>query len=55
MNQELKKILQNIYINHDLKESDLDYNIAGSYIADFDRVSQLIRGCFFIIDIHKID
>lgn len=55
MNQELKKILQDIYVDHDLKESDLDYRVAESYIANFDRVSLLSRGCFFIMDIHKID
>lgn len=42
-------------MNHDLKESDLDYSIAESYIADFERVSHLSHGCFFIVDIHKID
>lgn len=53
MNHEIKEILQDIYVDHNLKEKDLDYTIADKYIADLNRLSQLNNCCFFIVDLHK--
>lgn len=53
MNQEIKEILQEIYIDHTLDESDLDYTIAQKYISDLNRLSMLNHCCFFIVDLHK--
>lgn len=52
MNQEIRKILQNIYVNHKLQDTDLDYTVVDAYKADFDRLSQLSNRCFFIVDLH---
>lgn len=52
MNQEIREILQEIYIDHNLKETDLDYTVADQYIADLNRLSQLNNCCFFIVDLH---
>lgn len=53
MNQEIKEILEAIYIDHNLEETNLDYAIADKYIADLNRLSQLNNCCFFIVDLHK--
>lgn len=53
MNEELKEILQEIYIDHTLEEADLDYTIAEKYTSDLNRLSQLNNCCFFIVDLHK--
>jgi DNA-binding CsgD family transcriptional regulator len=52
MNQEIRKILQDIYKEHRLLETDLDYTIIDAYKSDFDRLSQLSNRCFFIVDLH---
>lgn len=53
MNQEIKEILQEIYIDHNLRETDLDYSIADKYIGDLNRLSQLNNCCFFIVDLYQ--
>lgn len=53
MNQEIKEILQAIYIDHNLKEINLDYTIADKYIGDLNKLSQLNNCCFFIVDLYK--
>lgn len=53
MNDEIKEVLQEIYKDHTLKESDLDYTMADKYISDLNRLSQLNNCCFFIVDLHK--
>lgn len=52
MNQEIRKILQDIYVDHKLQEADLDYTVVNGYKTDFDRLSQLSDRCFFIVDLH---
>lgn len=52
MNQEIRKILQEIYSEHRLLETDLDYTIIDAYKSDFDRLSKLSDRCFFIVDLH---
>lgn len=52
MNQEIRKILQDIYIDHKLQEADLDYTIIETYKVDFDRLSKLSNRCFFIVDLY---
>ncbi|TFD92820.1 hypothetical protein E2605_18450 [Dysgonomonas capnocytophagoides] len=52
MNKEIKRILQEIYIGHDLNEKNLDYSVAEEYIKDLNRLSQLNNCCFFIVDLY---
>ena len=53
MNKEVKRILQEIYIDHhNLNEKDLDYSVAEEYIKDLNRLSQLNNCCFFIVDLY---
>lgn len=52
MNQDIRKILQTIYKEHRLSETDLDYTIVATYKADLDRLSKLSNRCFFIVDLH---
>ena len=51
MNQDIRKILQEIYINHKLQATDLDYTIVDTYKTDLDRLSKLSCRCFFIVDL----
>lgn len=55
MNRDIKQILKDIYIDHKLKESDLDYSIAEKYKSDLNQLSQLNNCCFFIVDLHKME
>lgn len=55
MNLEIKKILQDIYVDHKLQEADLDYAIIDSYKADFNRLAKLSDRCFFIVDLHRFN
>lgn len=52
MNQEIRKILQDIYSAHRLSEADLDYTIIDAFKSDFDRLSKLSNRCFFIVDLY---
>lgn len=55
MNQEIRKILQEIYTDHKLRETDLDYNIIDVYKADLERLSKLSGRCFFIVDLYRFE
>lgn len=55
MNNDLKKILQEIYADHHLRKEDLDYNIVAKYKDDLNRLSQLNNTCFFIVDLHTVE
>lgn len=55
MNQEIKEILQKIYTNHTLLDTDLDYKITDKYISELNRLAQLSNSCFFIVDLHKFE
>lgn len=52
MNQEIRKILQDIYKDHRLQKADLDYTIVDAYKVDFNRLAKLSDRCFFIVDLH---
>jgi len=55
MNEEIKKILKDIYINHKLHENNLDYKILDKYSSELSRFSQLSNSCFFIVDLYKFE
>lgn len=55
MNQEIRDILQEIYINHKLQETNLDYSVMDRYKTDLDRLSKLSGRCFFIVDLNKFE
>lgn len=55
MNQDIKEILQEIYINHKLQDADLDYRVLDSYKTDLEKLSQISGRCFFIVDLHTFE
>ena len=55
MNQEIKDILQEIYIDHKLQDVNLDYLVIDKYKSDLERLSKLSDRCFFIVDLHTFE
>lgn len=55
MNQEIKDILQEIYIDHKLRDTDLDYRVLDRYRYDLERLSLISGRCFFIVDLHTFE
>ncbi|MCD8167402.1 MAG: LuxR C-terminal-related transcriptional regulator, partial [Bacteroides sp.] len=44
-----------IYIDHELRQEDLDYEKVKHYFAEFDRMSELSGNCFFIVDLYTFE